>query len=383
MDLSKNIIAEFWTSPSLEICSNPKQNLIDKGLLPWAQEQENLKSHLLIPTSGTTGEPRWIALSKRAMLNAAQQVNQIFTITNKDVFALNLPLFHVSGLSILARSYLSEAQCCDLRNLDTNGNIQWDAKTWHQQCQIQQVTIISLVPTQVADIINLELSCPKSIRIAFVGGDYLAPKIKQQASDLGWPLHLCYGMTETSAMLAVANKPNGKMKLLPNWQYQQAPTGKAQFKGPALCSGYIKLTQQQWHFNSSIDNEGWFTSDDHIKFNEQDEIEHIERDQAICKILGEKISLSTQLMDLQSAIKQVNLPVQQAHIFAKPHSRRGAILIPTWENLQKLDEQVLMQKLIEARNIYHTKQNTRITELEPWQIVSKFKRSSLNKVNLQ
>ncbi len=384
MDSTQFITDDFWKGDSITLFSNPKKPIDSPGLLAWAEKQNYLKSHLLIPTSGTTGEPRWIALSKQAMLSAAKQVNQAFAIDSQDILALNLPLFHVSGLGILARGYLAKCSYHDLRNIDKNGNIQWDAQHWSQQCKKFNITIASLVPTQVADLVNLQITCPKSIRIIFVGGDYLSPELAQQAAKLNWPLHQCYGMTETSAMLAVEHQPGAGMTLLPNWSYQQTSANQTQFKGDSLCSGYIAHSEnkQQWEFKSARNTEGWFTCDDYVEFDDQLQVKSIERQQNIIKILGEKISLSKQISELQTAAHQVGLNAKQAQVTAQPHSRRGAVLIPIWENIQQLDEKALLEKLDLVSQIYHKQQATRITELEPWKIVDKLECTSLNKIIL-
>lgn len=387
MDSSQWLTSDFWQSSSIELCSNPQQVLPDQGLLSWANQQAEpqvLGGHFIIPTSGTTGEPRWVALSKQALLYAAQQINQLFIINSDDKLALNLPLFHVGGLSILARCYLAQAACCDLRNLHTSGKLTWDAHVWQQQCQQQQITIASLVPTQVADLVSSQLSCPSSIRIIFVGGDYISDELTHKAVQLGWPLHRCYGMTETSAMLAVEQTPNSGMYILPHWKYQPTSSGKAQFKGPSLFTGYLtQNNEQHWQLTHAADKQGWFTSQDSLQLNNYNQIQGVERTSSIVKILGEKVSLTKQLNQLHQAVAQAGLQAQHAIIRAPAHSRKGVTLVPVWENIQHLDTSELQKKLELASRIYHAKQPSGLTALEAWKIVARFERTALGKISDQ
>ncbi len=53
---------------------------------------------LLIYTSGTTGQPKGAILTQKNLMSDAQNIIQIWEITEKDVLCHALPLFHVHGL---------------------------------------------------------------------------------------------------------------------------------------------------------------------------------------------------------------------------------------------------------------------------------------------
>src|SRR5690349_2632783 len=106
-----------WTSAESHVLLNPR--------MPREEEMRlrsfvtDLPGHLWLSTSGTTGALKLTALSKQAMLASAAAVNRHLQSNAKDVWYCVLPLFHVGGLGILARAFLSGASV-------TRSN--WDAR---------------------------------------------------------------------------------------------------------------------------------------------------------------------------------------------------------------------------------------------------------------
>ena len=153
-------------------------------------------------------------------------------------------------------------------------------------------------------------------------------------------------------------------------------------KSPSLFTGYLtQNNQQQWQLISSIDKQGWFTSEDSLQINKHQKIQGIERINSIVKILGEKVSLKKQLEQLHQAIIQVELPSKHVIITTRTDLRKGVSLVPNWENKHQLDISELQKKLDLASHIYHANQESRLTELEPWKIVKQFKRTALGKIS--
>ena len=96
-----------WNSENSFVFFNEKHN--KKNLfLSSIPRLPFLKSHIWLATSGRTCQ-KWVALSKAAVLFSAQTVNQHLSVTSADRWGVCLPLFHVGGLSILARADLSRS----------------------------------------------------------------------------------------------------------------------------------------------------------------------------------------------------------------------------------------------------------------------------------
>jgi O-succinylbenzoic acid--CoA ligase len=102
----------------------------------------------------------------------------------------------VGGLGILARAHLSGAKVFR--------QAKWRAADFVKQVSEDKITLCSLVPTQVHDLVEAGLKAPQSMRAIVVGGGALDPALYQSARLLGWPLLPSYGLTETCSQIATA-----------------------------------------------------------------------------------------------------------------------------------------------------------------------------------
>ncbi|MDE0119544.1 MAG: AMP-binding protein [Bdellovibrionales bacterium] len=155
-----------------------------------------LKSHVWLATSGRVCQ-KWVALSKEALLTSAQAVNRHLHVTEKDRWGLCLPLFHVGGLAILARAHLSHSSCFLFSG-------KWSASSFLAFLNQNKITLSSLVPAQVYDIVKAQHACPSFLRAVVVGGESLNPILYHAARKLNWPLLPSYGLTECASQVATA-----------------------------------------------------------------------------------------------------------------------------------------------------------------------------------
>jgi o-succinylbenzoate---CoA ligase len=156
---------------------------------------EHPENYILIPSSGSTllpGDHRVFAFHRQKILNSAARVNQQFGLTQKFSWGCVLPLFHVGGLGILARAHLSESKI--YFNSWKNFSIEWMTEN--------NINLMSVVPTQIFDLVAKGLRAPPCAKFIFVGGAALDEQLYKEAVKLGWPLILTYGMTETASMIA-------------------------------------------------------------------------------------------------------------------------------------------------------------------------------------
>ena len=105
----------------------------------------DVDAHVFVATSGSTGEIKLVALSKRAILASAAAVNERLKVTSRDIWAAVLPPFHVGGLGVYARCHLAGARALPMP---------WDARAFAES----EATIASLVPAQVRDLIAARLN---------------------------------------------------------------------------------------------------------------------------------------------------------------------------------------------------------------------------------
>lgn len=197
-----------------------------------------LPAHVFVATSGTTGAIKLVALSKAAILASARAVNERLGATASDVWCRVLPYFHVGGLGIHARAHLAGARVVEMP---------WDARAF----AAAEMTLASLVPAQVHDLVQAGLRPPARLRAVLVGGGAFDPELQARGRELGWPLLATYGMSECCSTVTVEEE------LLSHIEVRSEPDGRLAFRGAALFSGYAT---EDGLIDPKID--GWFVTED-------------------------------------------------------------------------------------------------------------------------
>jgi O-succinylbenzoic acid--CoA ligase len=191
-----------------------------------------LDAHVFVATSGSTGDIKLVALSKRAILASAAAVNERLEVTSRDVWAAVLPFFHVGGLGVYARCHLAGARALPMP---------WDPRAFAES----EATIASLVPAQVQDLIAARLKPSPKLRAILVGGGIF----NVERGD--WPALPSYGMTECCSTIAISDT------LLGHIEARRESDGRLAFRGASLFTGYAT---EQGLIDPKID--GWFISED-------------------------------------------------------------------------------------------------------------------------
>jgi len=225
-----------------------------------------LQGHLLLLSSGTTAisadDLKWVALRKEAFLESARAVNQHLKSGSSDVWLHALPDFHVGGLGIWARSYLSGASVIKLHV--------WSAQNFMTLAQENHVSITALVPAQIFDLVKVGFRSPGSLRAVLVGGGALTPALYRSALALGWPLLPTYGMTETCSQVATASLDSLReghgaeipaLEVLPHLHVRESSEGLLQIQGSSLLTGYIYCGASSPTLEDPK-KENWFLSQD-------------------------------------------------------------------------------------------------------------------------
>lgn len=285
METIELVEASFWNSKLCQVMVNERdpRAVADSELIRyWVEGQPELAGHLFFATSGSTGASRWVALSRSALLVSARAVNTHLKVNSNDRWLLALPTFHVGGIGVLARAY---AGSCSV--VESVGS--WSAAAYHQQVGQEGITLSSLVPAQLVDLVQLGVAAPSSLRVVLLGGGRLDDAIYQQAVDLGWPVVETYGMTETASQVATASVGSRSMMVLPSWQARVGRSDRLMLSGDALFTGYIECSDRHCQLRNPK-SEDWFLTDDVVGLKDG-EIEVLGRADRCVKILGELVNL--------------------------------------------------------------------------------------------
>lgn len=345
MDASLLTSPEFWNEP---VSVTPE-----------------LTGHVLFETSGSSGAPKSVAISKPALLASAAAVNRHLAVAPDSCWGLVLPLHHVGGFGVAARAF--EAGC----GLQEFGQ-RWEPGLFRDWLETAGVTHTSLVPTQVHDLVKAGLTAPANLKAIVVGGGHLEPTTGQAARDLGWPVLASYGMTEASSQIATQTLDSltepyqpAPIPLLPIWETRLSAAGLLEISGPALFSGYLTggiFTPRK---------AAWHTTSDRVLL-ENRNITPLGRADTLVKILGELVDPETIEREMISLSEGQLIPGTFA-VIAVPDERAGNALVPVFET-------AVSREVIESTLALYQQQAPGFRRLRPAAVVAILPRSELGKL---
>lgn len=319
---------EFWENDASHVAVNPHQPADSAGLETFA-DSAGLRRTCFFQTSGSEGVPKWVALAKEAFLISASAVNTHFRVTRNDRWLIALPLHHVGGFSILARAHLSGSSV-------THSDMPWAPEDFVRRIQNQGVTLVSVVPTQVHDLVQRKLASPAPLRAAIVGGGGMSRELAEAARRLGWPVYQSYGMTEAASQIATQplqdDLPSECLEILPHWRAERDAAGRLVISGSALAKGYAMRDKPGgWTWQPLG---GKLVTRDLVQLGEDQGrrwLKFAGRESGFVKVLGELIHLAPLQSRLDSLALERGISPPPV-IAALPDARRESRLVLVAEN---------------------------------------------------
>ena len=211
------------------ICFDARQQVEAGKLKSLNLEQEVT----VIATSGSSGEAKAAVHSWGNHFYNAQGSNEIIPLTASDRWLLSLPLYHISGIAILARCLLSGAALVISSEADLIETIKRG-----------KVTHVSLVSTQLQRLLADENNHAllRSLKCILIGGSAFGRTLIDAAVNLGLNIYLSYGLTEMSSQVATGKvilADQSCVKVLPYRQLIISPEGEILVRGEVLFKGYV------------------------------------------------------------------------------------------------------------------------------------------------
>ena len=194
----------------------------------------------IMNTSATTGQFKSVPLRWGQIRAHVQASKEVLGKTEQDNWLMVLPLFHVSGLSILMRSLYNGTAVTILPKYD-------EAQVL-KLIESESINMMSLVPTILT---QLEPSITHhKLRVILLGGEFIPMALIDACEKKSLPIYKTYGMTETfsqSVTFSVLDYPHKRDsvgKPLPGMQVQiNNPdidgVGEIHLTGPMVMTGYI------------------------------------------------------------------------------------------------------------------------------------------------
>lgn len=318
------VAQNLFSSPSAilflneQLSSARRENIFNQIKKFTVDQKISKEPLLLIPTSGTTSLDLKIAiLTKQNFLNAAKRANQFLRATSADSWLITLPLHHVAGLSILARSYLSKGSVYYLP--------EWNPEVFLENLIKWKISFCSLVATQIFDLVSKKIKAPPSLKYALVGGSAIADSLFEQMKQLGWPLVKTFGMTETSAFICI-NAAEKYYQPLNGVSVSLDQNNNLSIKCDSLFEGYLQQNKMEWQYIPKYLNNGFWSTEDRARLiakpGSEIGFELLGRKQGLIKIKGELVNVNLLNERLNELSTKNNLPPQSLiiHFLADPRN---------------------------------------------------------------
>jgi len=151
---------------------------------------------LMVFTSGSTGEPKAVVLTMGTLLASAAASAFRLGVDPDDRWLLTLALYHVGGIAPVLRSTLYGTAVV-LRSGFDPGGVADDIERY-------DVTVVSLVPTMLSEMLERRGTLSDSLRAVLLGGAPAPDSLIERCRNYSIPVFPTYGMTETASQIATA-----------------------------------------------------------------------------------------------------------------------------------------------------------------------------------
>lgn len=165
-------------------------------LLDWFDNKEHIEMY----TSGTTGSPKVISISKQAMVNSALATGNYFDLKPGDKALHCLPVKYVAGKMMLVRAMIL--------GLDLDFVAPSSHPLLHNETHYD---FVAMVPMQAQNSLK-EL---KEVKKLIVGGAAVNKVLEKQLLKLPTKVYETYGMTETITHIAARELGEKAFTVLP------------------------------------------------------------------------------------------------------------------------------------------------------------------------
>lgn len=246
--------------------------LKEKESIPFSYEKHFHADDVatMMFTSGTTGAPKAVLQTFGNHWSSAIASVLNLGLNQDDSWLINLPMFHVGGLSTVYKSAIYGMKIVLTEKVDSNTILKITKK--------HRVTILSVVTKVLNDMITEiknddELS---SVRAILLGGGPAPLPLLKECQKYDIPVYQTYGMTETCSQIAtlspeyMISKIGSAGKALYGCSLEirdnekicePSVVGEIVVKGPNVCKGYYRIKsfdQSDYFYTGDL---GYFDED--------------------------------------------------------------------------------------------------------------------------
>ncbi len=250
----------------------------------------------ILHTSGTTAAPRPVVLSHANFHASALGSAVALGLDPAERWLCPMPLTHVGGLSIPIRSAIYAT------TVVLHGRFDTEAVLGELMDPGRRITLVSLVPTMLARLLDAGLERPPALRWALLGGGPTAPALLERAAAAGVPVAPSYGMTEACSQIATFGWA------LPGVELRTAGA-EILVRGPIVAAG-------------ALAQDGWLHTGDLGRFDQRSRLVIVGRRVDTIVTGGENVAPA----EVEAALLE-HPDVADAAVFARPDPEWGEAVV--------------------------------------------------------
>lgn len=228
---------------SLRPVSGTAAEVVDL-LAGWLAAEEE-PAPLVVETSGSTGAPKRVVLSRRAVRASGAATAEALGVTGQ--WLLALPPAYVAGVQVVARSLAAGHRPVLLADHP-------DLPSAAAALTPGVPHLVSLVPTQLHRHLDdpAAVAALRGFATVLLGGGPVDPALRERAAAAGVRVVATYGSAETAGGCVYDGWP------LPGTRLATEPDGRVLVTGPTLFDGY----DGDPVLTAEVLRDGWFRTSD-------------------------------------------------------------------------------------------------------------------------
>jgi o-succinylbenzoate---CoA ligase len=252
----------------------------------------------VVHTSGTTSSPKPVELTYGNWSASALGSAVALGLDPGERWLCPMPLTHVGGLSILIRSVIYATTAVLHPRFDT------EAVLDDLMDPSRRITMVSLVPTMLARLLDAGLERPPTLRWALLGGAAVPAQLLECAAAAGVPVAPTYGMTEACSQLFTFGFA------LPGVDWGlSGPEQEVVVRGPMVAPG-------------ALDEEGWLRTGDLGEIDDRGRLKIVGRKSNTIITGGENVA-----PEEVEAVLHEHAEVADAAVIGRPDPEWGEVVV--------------------------------------------------------